>query len=242
MSLEAFECPFCGALSAAFLPFGQSTEVCERLGVIGAGCRPNALCPRCFSTDRERLVYLYLRTTSLFYDRAAVLHVAPERCLSEVLRASELITYRSIDRNPLRGQQCMDLTNLRFRRCSFDYVICNHVLEHIVDDWRALSEIRRVLKHSGSAVLQVPIAPGLERTYEDSTVTDGRERLRCFGQADHVRIYGRDYASRLAAAGFVCDMFMPATELGLECVRRHALLENEVVFVARPRARSWLWR
>src|SRR5262249_12426105 len=75
-----------------------------------------------------------------------------------------------------------------------------HVLEHVPDDRRAMREFYRVLKPGGWAILLVPIT--VERTFEDPAVVDPAERLRLFGQEDHVRRYGPDYGDRLSEAGF----------------------------------------
>jgi SAM-dependent methyltransferase len=94
----------------------------------------------------------------------------------------------------------MDLMNIPFADAAFDLVLCSHVLEHVADDHRAMREIRRILTERGHAVLLVPITRA--RTLEDASITDPAERARVFGQHDHVRAYGPDFADRLRAAGF----------------------------------------
>ena len=94
----------------------------------------------------------------------------------------------------------MDITDIQYPDESFDVIYCSHVLEHVVDDRKAMSEFRRVLKSDGWAILLVPIT--VETTYEDPSIVDPAERLKHFGQDDHVRRYGKDYVERLRAAGF----------------------------------------
>ncbi len=63
-----------------------------------------------------------------------------------------------------------------------------------------MREFYRVLKNDGWALLTVPITA--EVTFEDPSITDPGERLRLFGQDDHVRRYGKDFIDRLREAGF----------------------------------------
>lgn len=202
--------------------------------VVGAGYRQNARCPnpQCASLDRERLVYLFLRDrTTLLDDHARVLHVAPEPNLAALL--SRRPVYVAVDLVPHRpGGIPMDITRMAFADASFDVVICNHVLEHIPEDRAALREIRRVLRPSGWAILQVPIALSEAATFEDEFVTDPDAREQAFGQRDHVRFYGRDYADRVRAAGFVVKTYKAATEFGAAFCARYALRERETVYLA----------
>jgi len=128
-----------------------------------------------------------------------VLHLAPEACLEQQLSRRLGRGYLTADLfQPAMIR--MDLCSVPFPDGHFDAVLCSHVLEHVSDDRRAMGEIRRVLKTSGWAVLQVPITG--EKTVEDPTVTTPQERERRFGQADHLRAYGLDFPERLQQAGF----------------------------------------
>lgn len=128
----------------------------------------------------------------------------------------------------------MDLCNIRYPDNSFDAIICCHVLEHIVDERKAISELYRILKPRGWAILQVPIALSIESTYEDYSLTSPSERTRAFGHAGHVRIYGRDYKDRLEQIGFSVDVFEWCNEKdsfgGQE--NKFGLIENECVLLA----------
>jgi hypothetical protein len=182
-------CPVCRRFSAGFRPFGVKR-------------RPNATCPRCGSLERHRLLWLYFGCrTDLFDGRPkSLLHVAPERHLAPLLWQVPGLTYLSADLDSPLAMASMDLTDAPYPDASFDVILCNHVLEHVPDDRRAMQELFRMLKPGGWAVLQVPMSG--EKTDEDPTVTDPKERERRFGQSDHVRMYGRDYGDRLADAGF----------------------------------------
>jgi SAM-dependent methyltransferase len=143
----------------------------------------------------------FARRTNLFDGRPKrVLHVAPERCFEGPLRQRLGAGYLTADLLDPRAMEQMDITDIQHPDESFDVIYCSHVLEHVPDDRRAMRELRRVLKKDGWAVLLVPITA--ERTIEDPTVTDPAERERLFGQHDHVRRYGPDYADRLREAGF----------------------------------------
>lgn len=122
----------------------------------------------------------------------------------------------------------MDLTRIPFRDHSFDAILCNHVLEHIPADRRAMKELRRVLKPDGWAILQVPVSG--EKTFEDAAIQSPEDRERCFGQSDHVRVYGKDYAERLKAAGFEVHVDPWASELAEEEARYLGLNQKEDIY------------
>jgi predicted SAM-dependent methyltransferase len=183
-------CPLCEHHMRRFRPFG----VDER--------RDEAMCVHCGSLERHRLVWLFLeRRTDLFtFPPKRLLHIAPEPCERRIKeRAGD--GYVSADLSDPDVDVRFDLTNIPYPDASFDVVYCSHVLEHVPDDRRALREFRRILAPGGYAVLLVPITAA--NTVEDPTITDPRERLRAFGQKDHVRRYGwRDFVKRLKEAGF----------------------------------------
>jgi SAM-dependent methyltransferase len=205
---NAFECPFCSYRGRDLAVSGHDLPVLREREVVGAGRRP-VHCYGCGSGDRARLVYLYLRDEVGFGSAGSkrVLHVAPERVLRETLAAVEFDEYVCGDllaegyKYPSWVQH-LDATDIHFPDDSFDIIICNHVLEHIPDDRKAMSELARVLKPGGVAVLQVPISANSLTTDEEPTINDASEQERRFGQWDHVRLYGQDYVDRLTAAGF----------------------------------------
>jgi SAM-dependent methyltransferase len=218
---DQVECPCCGGRFRCFLPGGP-----ER--------RPNARCPRCGSLERHRLVWLWLqRATDLLEARHRVLVVAPERFLQEALRARPNLDYLSIDLESPLAMRHMDVTRLDLADASFDVVVCNHVLEHVSDDRAAMRELLRVLRPTGWAVLQTPIDMSREISDEDPTVTDSSERLRRFGQADHVRTYGRDFFERLGQAGWVVERIAFARSLPGDEARRFGLDLDEELIVGR---------
>jgi SAM-dependent methyltransferase len=201
-------CPLCQRGSIAFLPMGTPP-------------RPHVMCPYCESFERTRMMALALRERGLPRKGDRVLHVAPDRSLRTMLAALP-VTYVAGDKmepgyDYPPGTVPLDVTGIPFPDDHFDVVICSHVLEHVPDDRKAMHELRRVLKPGGLAILLVPMAD-MPVTDEDPTVTDPAERLRRFGQFDHVRTYGRDYFDRLREAGFTVTVErladrLPATEV-----------------------------
>jgi SAM-dependent methyltransferase len=192
------------------------------------------MCPRCGSLGRHRTDWLFFaRNPDLLAGRKKVLHVAPEESLKRCLRRLPEIDYLSADYDARNAMERMDITAIQYRDSSFDAVLCNHVLEHVVDDRRAMRELFRVLRPGGWALLQVPVDWEKPHTFEDPSIVDPRERQRAFGQFDHVRIYGRDYLERLEEAGFavIVDDFVQRLSVGL--VERYGLDGREVIFLGR---------
>jgi SAM-dependent methyltransferase len=153
----------------------------------------------------------FQQKTELFRGHSKrMLHVAPENCFEPRLKRRLGANYLTADLHKEAMIQ-MDIANIQFPDQSFDVVYCSHVLEHVPDDRKAMREFYRVLKNDGWAILLVPITA--EKTFEDPSVDKPEDRLRLFGQSDHVRRYGRDYVDRLREAGFhvnvadVSDLF-----------------------------------
>ena len=164
-----------------------------------------------------------------------MLHVAPESCFRHALRALPNISYLSADYDSATAMERMDITAIGHPDESFDVVICNHVLEHVSDDRRAMRELLRILRPGGWAMLQVPLDPSREATLEDPRIVDPRERRRAFGQYDHVRLYGRDYPERLRSQGFKVAPDRFVEELPRQTVEELGLDVEETIYVARRR-------
>lgn len=233
---SARQCPFCKSTFRKFLPFGWNYPILKEQKVVGAGYRLNSICPDCGSSDRERLLYLYLlHKSDIFTSPCRFLHVAPEKQLEKILCGSSNIRYLSADITSRDVMVQMDLTQIPLPDKSFDVIVCCHVLEHILDDCKAMAELYRVLKPGGWAILQVPIATALEKTVEDSSIISPRARGETFGQEDHVRLYGCDYVTRLAAAGFQVELFswLDQPEDFGSSENRYCLIPDERLHLAR---------
>jgi len=162
-----------------------------------------------------------------------MLHFAPERCFADRLRSAPNVDWLSADLLDPSAMLKVDITRIQLPDESFDAIYCSHVLEHVPDDGTAMRELARVLKPSGWAIVQVPIAS--PTTYEDPTITDPAERERVFGQWDHVRTYGHDVEQRLSAAGFVVQRFSARDVATPEECERMSLRENDWIYFCRRR-------
>jgi len=192
----------------------------------------NEVCPQCGSRKRHRLYYLFLKykilNPMMVKNRVIkVLHFAPERCLKRLFNCYLLVDYLSADLLSPEAMVKEDMTKLSFNDNTFDIVFASHVLEHIEEDQKAMREVYRVLKPGGIAILQVPIQDR-DKTYEDSSIKDPKERFKAFGQTDHVRIYGRDYKDRLRKAGFKVRISRFADELDDAVIKQYVLSKESI--------------
>ena len=223
------ECPLCGCQRRKFIPYGYVKP------------RENALCPNCLSLERHRLLWLWLlRESDIGRGAMALprlLHIAPEVALMRKFRkmyAREKERYVTADLESPLADMHFDVQEIPIEDGSFDCVICNHILEHVEDDRKALDEIYRVLRKGGWGVILSPVELEREKTFEDDTITDREERTRIFGQYDHRRIYGRDYAERLQEAGFeVYDIPYKEAFTAAE-QQRYALCDDHLYIVRKP--------
>jgi len=203
-----FTCPCCGECFEKFQTHKR---------------RENAKCPRCKARERHRLLWLYLKhKTNLFQDNLRVLHFAPERWF-KALSTLPNLDYLSADLEPGRAMIAMDITEIPLRDHSVDAIICSHVLEHVMDDRRAMREMSRVLSTSGWALILVPMRSNEQKTFEDPSVVLAEERTRLFGQADHCRRYGSDIQNRLEEAGFAVKPEDYTRELSEPAIKRLGL-------------------
>jgi len=183
--------PIDGKSFRKFLPYGYENV------------RKNVLSPSTLSLERHRLLWLYLKNrTSFFTKKHNVLHFAPEQAFYKRFRKMKNLKYTTTDLNSPLADVKADICNLPFKDNEFDFIFCNHVLEHIPDDTKAMQELYRVLSPGGIGIFQVPQDLLREKTFEDDSIIDKKERTKIFGQYDHVRVYGRDYFDKLRAIGF----------------------------------------
>ena len=219
--LKQRRCPFCGWFGYRFEPFGNRMVR-----------RDDAQCPICGSLERHRAAFLLLR--GKINPGQKVLHIAPEKVMIPWL-VSLSSEYLNADlHHP--AMRRMDITQTGLPDRSKNLVWCSHVLEHVPDDRKALSEIFRILTPGGLFIVQVPI--GGDKTDEDATVVSESDRLERFAQEDHVRFYGLDFAERIEEAGFKCEVLssqtLPAHEQELYAVE--ALSIAKFLFADAPRS------
>jgi len=230
-----FQCPMCRYYLATFQPYGVDKPVLEAKQVVGGGLREQARCLVCGSLDRERLIYMYLKHhTHFLKSPSTILHFAPETMLSRMIKAVQRNTYISADIVAENADMMIDMTDIPFDDNHFDLIVANHILEHIPDDKKALSELHRVLKkQKGEAILQVPISLNSQKTIEDFSIVTEEGRLKAFGQEDHVRIYGQDYVDKLKEAGFNVNFFdwKDSHKLNPNNRNKFGFIENEKVYI-----------
>ena len=223
------ECPLCGCRRRKFLPYGYVSP------------RENALCPNCLALERHRLLWLWLlRESDLGRGAVALprlLHIAPEVALMRKFRkmySSQPDRYITADLESPLADMHFDVQQIPLGDGEVDAIICNHILEHVEDDSKALRELYRILRPNGWAVILSPVDLEREHTFEDDTITDAKERTRIFGQYDHRRIYGRDYVERLAAVGFEVYDIPYKEEFSQKEQELYALPDEHLYVVRKP--------
>jgi SAM-dependent methyltransferase len=210
--------PIDGKSFRKFLPYGYENP------------RENVLSPSTLSLERHRLLWLYLKNETDFFTKPIqLLHFAPEQAFYKRFKKLNHITYTTTDLNSPLADVKADICDLPFDDNSFDVILCNHVLEHIPDDTKAMQELFRVLKPGGWGIFQIPQDLKREQTFEDNTITDRKERARIFGQYDHVRIYGRDYFDKLRNIGFTVEEVDYTNRLPKEDVEKYRLAKGEII-------------
>jgi len=214
--------PIDGKSYRRFLPYGY------------AKVRENVLAPGTLSLERHRLFWLYLKNeTTFFSDPLRVLHFAPEQAFVQKFKKQKNLTYTTTDLNSPIADVKADICDLPFKDNSFDFIICNHVLEHIPDDTKAMQELYRVLAPSGTAIMQVPYDAKRDITFEDNTITDQSERTRIFGQYDHLRVYGMDYFKKLSSIGFDVNALDYTSGISSDDIERYRLCKGELLPVCK---------
>jgi len=190
------QCSICNSEYREFGPFGNTK-------------RKNSKCHNCGSLERHRLVWKYIQDKELINKPLRLLHFAPEKVFYKIFSEIPEIDYFPCDLHPhiynYNGKTPVrkaDITKIPFEDNSFDFILCNHVLEHIPNDSLAMAELYRVMKPNGLGIFQVPIDYDRDKTYEDFSIISPKARLKAFGRRDHVRWYGKDYKERLTNTGF----------------------------------------
>ncbi|MEO2050601.1 MAG: methyltransferase domain-containing protein [Allomuricauda sp.] len=217
-----FTDPIDGKSFRTFLPYGYENP------------RENVLSPSTLSLERHRLLWLYLKNeTNFFTQPHKLLHFAPEQAFYKRFKKLKNIDYTTTDLNSPLADVKADICDLPFADNAFDVILCNHVLEHIPDDTKAMQELYRILKPGGWGIFQIPQDLKREKTFEDNSITDKKERARIFGQYDHVRIYGRDYFEKLRSVGFTVEEVDYTRTLPKEDVERYRLAQGEIIPLVR---------
>lgn len=228
-------CVICNSHNGNFLPYknGKRAPLMVALDCVGSDVN-NFECPRCGCHDRERHLVLYLKKLELFekFADASILHFAPEQYLSQFIEKKKPNKYIRGDLYPeIPNVEKIDMLQIPYPDKYFDFVIANHVLEHVNDDLAGLSEIRRVLKVGGYAILQTPFSPILSKTFSDPGIDTNFARYHAYGQEDHVRLYGKDIVARFESVGFKSHMCYHNDVLVEIEPTRHGVNVNEPFFL-----------
>ncbi|WP_298392796.1 class I SAM-dependent methyltransferase [Flavobacterium sp.] len=236
-----FTDPIDGKSFRMFLPYGYGNQ------------RNNVLSPSTLSLERHRLLWLYLQNETDFFQSEIdsdssskqtksfrlrdteinsvlkVLHFAPEQEFYKRFKKQTNIDYTTTDLlSPLADVKA-DICNLPFEDNHYDLIFCNHVLEHIPDDTKAMQELYRVLKPGGLGIFQIPQDLSRATTFSDDTIVDQKERAKIFGQYDHVRVYGRDYFDKLRSIGFKVVEEDYTSKLSPALVEKYCLAKGEII-------------
>lgn len=234
-------CVVCGHHVWRFMPYRRGSRdvapLMQALDCVGSDV-DQFECPRCGAHDRERHLFLYLKCSGVLARMHGrnILHFAPEKHLSNLIRAQEPAEYVQADLYPnAPSVQRVDLLAMPFANASYDVFIANHVLEHVPDAAVALAEIFRVLKPGGEAILQTPYSRKLRHTWEDPGIDTPKARLHAHGQEDHVRLFGCDIFDTIAAAGFESNVRQHADLLQGYDPATYGVNPDEPFFLFRKR-------
>ena len=237
-----FTDPIDGKSYSSFLPYGYGNQ------------RNNVLSPSTLSLERHRLLWLYLQNETDFFQSELdsdspvtqnkriklrkdaetssalkVLHFAPEQEFYKRFKKQTNIDYTTTDLfSPLADIKA-DICNLPFEDNTYDILFCNHVLEHIPDDTKAMQELYRVLKPGGMGIFQIPQDLSRATTFSDNTIIDQKERAKIFGQYDHVRVYGLDYFDKLRSIGFKVIEEDYTNKISDDLVHKYCLAKGEII-------------
>lgn len=203
------KCYICGTTFSYFTKYcGGSSKISEfqkTLDVIGSDF-DNFGCLYCGSYDRERHLFMFFDKLMLWgqMKNGRILHFAPEKYLSKHIREQLPLKYIKADLYPVyKDIKKIDATAIPFNNDTFDFLIANHILEHIPNYRKALSEFYRILKPGGIAILQTPYSKRLKNNFEDDGIESDELRLFFYGQEDHLRIFAESqFLQSLEAAGF----------------------------------------
>ena len=221
---DKVECPVCGKKFSKFLSYGS--EVAHR---------DNVLCPNDLTLERHRLMWLYLKDHSDFFTKQdlSVLHIAPEQCFHKKFKSQENLNYLTGDLVSPIADLHFDLHDIPLEDNRFDVIFCNHVMEHVDDAIKCMSELQRVMKPGGWGIMQVPQDFTREDTFEDASITSEEDREKHYWQKDHVRLFGKDYPSWLKKAGFEVEAFDKESNYSEELIEKYRLDKKEILYIVR---------
>ncbi len=227
-------CNLCGHHIKEFLPAGIDTQLFSDLKVIGGGYRKNGNCPYCGCMDRNRWVYWVLREKTDIFKGGTVLHFAPEKMIRKKLENNDKCDYYAGDIVLKSGCHKIDVTKIQFQDEFFDYILINHVLEHVEAEAQAFSELRRVIKPEGKMILSFPVTMEIE-TVEIKGIFSEEDRLKYYGQKDHVRLYGKNYKEYIEGYGWEVQQYIPERIMDTRQITKYGFIKDDILLVCSKR-------
>lgn len=222
-------CWLCGNSIEKFEAAGENNPIFLDKKILGGGYRKNVVCPCCGSLDRTRWVYWVLKNyTDVFEKECTVIHFAPEKQIQVKLENSDNCDYYAGDICRAKGLHKIDVTNMPYADKMADYIIINHVMEHVEDEKKAVSELMRVLKDDGKIIMSFPISM-IQKTFEDVAIVSEEDRDKYYGQKDHVRLYGIDYKERFECYGLEIETFSPRDYLLPDSIEQYGLISGDIL-------------
>lgn len=232
---DSHYCNLCNSYLDEFQPgsIAGDIELFKKHHIVGAGYRRNMYCPACKGDDRSRWVlYCLSNYTDIFSSHCNVLHFAPEDNISQRIQSNSYCDYYSGDILIERAMHKIDITNIQFKDGFFDYIILNHVMEHIVNESEAVREIIRVLKPSGTIIMSFPICLDMV-TQEDENVISDNDRLQLYGQVDHVRLYGNDFLTRFKNYGLNIEVYSPVNCMANQDIEKYGFIRDDMLLMCK---------
>lgn len=226
------KCILCGNNVEDFLMGGRAYHIFEELHIIGGGVRNNCICPICNSRDRERWCMDVIKShTNILSSSCRVLHFAPEKGIEKRIKANSRADYYCGDISEKKTYNKVNVMNMcQFQNQTFDYIIINHVLEHVIDLEIAVSELKRVLKEDGKIIMSFPICTN-KKTIEQKEEMTVEEKIKQFGQSDHVRLFGCDYKEVIESYGLIVKVLSPKDKYNEEQIEQYGFIKDDIILM-----------
>lgn len=235
---KRYYCSVCNNKIGAFIPLPDSYRVNAlkyKYQYFGQNEHLNITkysCPNCGSNDRDRLYASYFKNFQKPIDKnKKLLHVAPSWPLNNrfLINNYEITTTDIIMDNV---DYKMDIENMvEFEDSFFDFFICSHVLEHVLNPDQALRELYRVLKPGGYGIIMAPIIPNLKDTLENKNHISKAERIQYYGQEDHLRLFSKeDFIKRIKNADFEVIQ-LGIKEFGKPLFKSLGIRESSILYI-----------
>lgn len=228
---KQYYCSACGKKSVLFFSYGVKSKIASEKHIIGEGKRKRVFCMFCLANDRMRWIdYVIEHMTDLYTAENTVLHIAPEKCVEMKMRKNNKCKYTTGDICAGIADSVVDITDMKFKNETFDYIILNMVLEHVQNEDKALTEIHRCLKNGGKFFFSIPICLDMY-TYEKDEKLNSKEKLKEYGQKDHCRLYGKDVVEHIEKYGFRITEYKINDYLKESDIQKYHLLTGDRVYI-----------